>query len=109
YDRGDGHVMVLQKSTLLFQLDDNELANHQEAVETGMNPYPIYAAVDKENLGKKGENFPGTWFEFTPHESGYSGLGAFVSTRYYGSQFEKGKLKKKEVKKSICYLQGECS
>ncbi|NWU99396.1 PA24C phospholipase, partial [Upupa epops] len=107
YNRGDGHAVFLQNSILLFQLDENELTKHREASESGLNPYPIYAAVDKENLKEKGENFPGTWFEFTPHESGYSGLGAFVSTKYYGSQFEKGKLKKKGVKKSICYLQGE--
>lgn len=52
--------------------------------------------------------FSGTWFEFTPHESGYPALGAFVSTRYFGSEFEKGKLKKKK-KKNICYMQGEFS
>ncbi|XP_010014255.1 PREDICTED: cytosolic phospholipase A2 gamma [Nestor notabilis] len=90
---------------ILQQFDENELADHKEASETGINPYPIYAAVDKEKLSEKGGNFPGTWFEFTPHEAGYTALGAFVSTRYFGSEFEKGKLKKKK-KKHICYMQG---
>lgn len=54
--------------------------------------------------------FSGTWFEFTPHEAGYTALGAFVSTKYFGSEFEKGKLKeKKKKKKHICYMQGESS
>ncbi|XP_065554971.1 cytosolic phospholipase A2 gamma isoform X2 [Lathamus discolor] len=90
---------------IVQQFDENELADHKEASETGINPYPIYAAVDKEKLSEKGGNFPGTWFEFTPHEAGYTALGAFVSTRYFGSEFEKGKLKKKK-KKHICYMQG---
>ncbi|XP_030364282.1 cytosolic phospholipase A2 gamma isoform X3 [Strigops habroptila] len=90
---------------ILQQFDENELADHSEAVETGVNPYPIYAAVDKEKLSEKGGNFPGTWFEFTPHSAGYTALGAFVSTRYFGSEFEKGNLKKKK-KKVLCYMQG---
>ncbi|NWR64744.1 PA24C phospholipase, partial [Bucorvus abyssinicus] len=94
---------------ILHQFDENHLADHKEASETGINPYPIYAAVDKKNLSQKGENFPGTWFEFTPHETGYPALGAFVSTKYFGSEFEKGKLKKTGKRKTICYLQGEYS
>ncbi|NXL54178.1 PA24C phospholipase, partial [Podilymbus podiceps] len=107
YSREEVHFMFLQKSLLIFQFDESELADHKEASETGINPYPIYAAVDKETLRKKSENFPGTWFEFTPHETGYTALGAFVSTKYFGSEFEKGKLKKQGKKKYICYLQGE--
>ncbi|XP_040981546.1 cytosolic phospholipase A2 gamma isoform X3 [Aquila chrysaetos chrysaetos] len=91
---------------ILQQFDENELADHREASETGINPYPIYAAVDKEKLSEEGGNFPGTWFEFTPHEVGYSALGAFVSTKHFGSEFEKGKLKKRGKKKHICYMQG---
>lgn len=53
--------------------------------------------------------FSGTWFEFTPHEAGYAALGAFVSTKHFGSEFEKGKLKKKNKKKHICYMQGKSS
>ncbi|XP_068275113.1 cytosolic phospholipase A2 gamma [Nyctibius grandis] len=91
---------------ILQQFDENELADHTEASETGLNPYPIYAAVDKEKLSEKGPYFPGTWFEFTPHEAGYTSLGAFVSTKHFGSEFEEGKMKKKGKKKSICYMQG---
>ncbi|XP_037242544.1 cytosolic phospholipase A2 gamma [Falco rusticolus] len=90
---------------ILKQFDEHELVDHREASETGINPYPIYAAVDKEKLSEEGENFPGTWFEFTPHESGYTALGAFVSTKYFGSEFEKGKMKKRAKKKPICYMQ----
>ncbi|KAF1454749.1 PA24C phospholipase, partial [Pygoscelis papua] len=109
YSRGEGHFMFLQKSILIFQFVENELADHKEASETGINPYPIYAAVDKEKLSEEGGNFPGTWFEFTPHEAGYAALGAFVSTKHFGSEFEKGKLKKKKKKKHICYMQGKSS
>ncbi|NXJ84381.1 PA24C phospholipase, partial [Trogon melanurus] len=93
----------------IFQIDENELADHREASETGINPYPIYAAVDKEKLGEDEGNYPGIWFEFTPHESGYTALGAFVSTKYLGSEFQEGKLKKRGKKKSISYMQGEYS
>ncbi|XP_032843272.1 cytosolic phospholipase A2 gamma [Tyto alba] len=91
---------------ILQQFDENELADHREASETGINPYPIYAAVDKEALKEKDGNLPETWFEFTPHEVGYTALGAFVSTKHFGSEFENGKLKKKGKKKHICYMQG---
>ncbi|NXA19520.1 PA24C phospholipase, partial [Ibidorhyncha struthersii] len=94
---------------ILKQFGENELADHKEASETGINPYPIYAAVDKDKLTKEGRNFPGTWFEFTPHEAGYTALGAFVSTKSFGSEFEEGKLKTKGKRKSICYMQGESS
>ncbi|NXV94710.1 PA24C phospholipase, partial [Calonectris borealis] len=114
YSRAEGHFMFLQKSILTFQFDENELADHKEASETGINSYPIYAAVDKEKLSEAAGNFPGktgaprSWFEFTPREAGYTALGAFVSTKHFGSEFEKGKLKKKK-KKHICYMQGESS
>lgn len=92
---------------ILHQFDENELTDHKDASETGINPYPIYAAVDKEKLHEKGASFPGTWFEFTPHEAGYTALGAFVSTEHFGSKFEKGKLmENKNKKKHICYMQG---
>ncbi|XP_009887799.1 PREDICTED: cytosolic phospholipase A2 gamma [Charadrius vociferus] len=91
---------------ILKQFDKNELADHKDASETGINPYPIYAAVDKDKLKEEGRNFPGTWFEFTPHEAGYTAVGAFVSTKNFGSEFEEGKLKTKGEKKSICYMQG---
>ncbi|NXW11114.1 PA24C phospholipase, partial [Fregetta grallaria] len=108
YSRGERHFIFLQKSILIFQFDENELVDHKEASEPGINPYQIYAAVDKEKLSEEGGNFPGTWFEFTPHEAGYTALGAFVSTKHFGSEFEKSKLKKKK-KKCICYMQGESS
>ncbi|XP_075630978.1 cytosolic phospholipase A2 gamma [Balearica regulorum gibbericeps] len=91
---------------ILQQFDEKELADHKEASETGINPYPIYAAVDKDKLSEEDGLFPGTWFEFTPHEAGYTALGAFLSTKHFGSEFEEGELKKKGKKKSICYMQG---
>ncbi|XP_030910589.2 cytosolic phospholipase A2 gamma [Melopsittacus undulatus] len=90
---------------IVQKFDENELADHKEASENGINPYPIYAAVDKDELNEKHETFPGTWFEFTPHEAGYTALSAFVSTRYFGSKFEKANLKQKK-KKCISYMQG---
>ncbi|NXV39393.1 PA24C phospholipase, partial [Rissa tridactyla] len=109
YSREEGHFMFLQKFILTMQFDENELADHKAASETGINPYPIYAAVDKDQLSEEGQNCPGTWFEFTPHEAGYTALGAFVSTKNFGSEFEEGKLKKDGKKKTICYMQGESS
>ncbi|XP_071884751.1 cytosolic phospholipase A2 gamma [Anas platyrhynchos] len=88
---------------ILHQFDENELTDYKYASETGINPYPIYAAVDKEKLSASS---PETWFEFTPHEAGYTALGAFVSTENFGSKFENGTLMEKNKKKTICYMQG---
>nr|XP_020668973.1 cytosolic phospholipase A2 gamma-like isoform X1 [Pogona vitticeps]XP_020668974.1 cytosolic phospholipase A2 gamma-like isoform X1 [Pogona vitticeps]XP_020668975.1 cytosolic phospholipase A2 gamma-like isoform X1 [Pogona vitticeps] len=88
---------------LLNQLDQTELSAHGESCENGRNPYPIYAAVDKESYLKHHE---GTWFEFTPHEIGIPGLGAYIDTRHFGSVFENGQLVEKRKEKNICYLQG---
>ncbi|NXV76231.1 PA24C phospholipase, partial [Atlantisia rogersi] len=79
--------------------DERELAEHKEASETGVNPYPIYAAVDKDRLNKEDTFFPGTWFEFTPHEAGYTAFGAFVSTNHFGGEFEGDMLKTEGKKK----------
>ncbi|GAB0199223.1 cytosolic phospholipase A2 gamma [Grus japonensis] len=46
---------------ILQQFDEKELADHKEASETGINPYPIYAAVDKDKLSEEGGLFPGLW------------------------------------------------
>ncbi|XP_032058432.1 cytosolic phospholipase A2 gamma [Aythya fuligula] len=92
--------------TILHQFDEKELTDYKNASESGINPYPIYAAVDKEKLSEAGASSPGTWFEFTPHEAGYTALGAFVSTENFGSKFEKGTLMEKNKKKTICYMQG---
>ncbi|XP_067391469.1 cytosolic phospholipase A2 gamma-like [Emydura macquarii macquarii] len=90
----------------LEQYDQTKLSQHQEASANGTNPYPIYAAVEKKKLNKDSENCPGTWFELTPHESGFPGPGAFVCTKGLGSKFDNGMLKEKKEEKNICYLQG---
>jgi len=45
--------MFLQKSIFIFQFDKNELADLKKALETRINTYLIYAAVDKETLSKE--------------------------------------------------------
>ncbi|XP_053121237.1 cytosolic phospholipase A2 gamma-like [Hemicordylus capensis] len=88
---------------LLKEFDESELSAHRRSCETGKNPYPIYAAVDKKTYLKQNR---GTWFEFTPHEAGVPGLGAYVDIKHFGSVFEKGQLYEKKKGKNICYLQG---
>ncbi|XP_060111816.1 cytosolic phospholipase A2 gamma-like [Heteronotia binoei] len=88
---------------LLTELDEAELSTHKVPAERGRVPYPIYAAVDKNTYHKQNE---GTWFEFTPHEVGVPGLGAYVDIRYFGSVFENCQLKEEKEQKNICYLQG---
>ncbi|XP_077688667.1 cytosolic phospholipase A2 gamma-like [Eretmochelys imbricata] len=90
----------------LKQYDKTKLSEHDDASRNGKNPYPIYAAIEANQMDKAGENSPGTWFEFTPHEAGFAGLEAFVDTKYLGSKFEGGKLTEKREEKNICYLQG---
>ncbi|KAM9120732.1 cytosolic phospholipase A2 gamma-like [Pangshura tecta] len=91
---------------ILNQYDQTTLSQQDDASTSGTNPYPIYAALEAKISHKADENSPGNWFEFTPHESGFPGLGAFVCTKNLGSKFRNGKLKDKNEEKSICYLQG---
>ncbi|KAJ6651687.1 hypothetical protein lerEdw1_020715 [Lerista edwardsae] len=88
---------------LLNQMDESKLPDHRGSCESGKNPYPLYAAVDKDTYENQN---PGTWFEFTPHEAGVPGLGAYVDMKYFGSMFRKGQLKEKKKEKNILYLQG---
>ncbi|XP_053902310.1 cytosolic phospholipase A2 gamma-like [Malaclemys terrapin pileata] len=85
--------------------DETKLSEHDDSSKNGKNPYPIYAAIEANQLGKAGENSPGTWFEFTPHESGFPGLGAFVCTEDLGKNIKDGNSQKRD-EKNICYLQG---
>ncbi|KAG9356058.1 hypothetical protein JZ751_000902 [Albula glossodonta] len=73
-----------------------------------INPYPIYT-VNEQGLKKKGDNAC-CWFELSPHEVGYSHVGAFVDTPNFRSRFEAGKLVKKEgnEERDMLYIQGLC-
>ncbi|XP_062813825.1 cytosolic phospholipase A2 gamma isoform X2 [Anolis carolinensis] len=88
---------------MLKQLDETGLPAHAASCENGKNPYPIFPAVDKETYLTHNE---ATWYEFTPHEVGIPGLGAYVDTKYFGSFFENGELIKEKKERNICYLQG---
>ncbi|XP_034643643.1 cytosolic phospholipase A2 gamma-like [Trachemys scripta elegans] len=90
----------------LKQYDKTKLSEHKDTSTNGTNPYPIYASIEANQLDKAGENSPETWFEFTPHESGFPSLGAFVCTKDFGSKFKDGDLKEKREEKNICYLPG---
>ncbi|XP_077169634.1 cytosolic phospholipase A2 gamma-like [Paroedura picta] len=88
---------------VLKQLDETTLSEHRRSSESGKNPYPVYAAVNRNTFK---EDIPGTWFEFTPHEVGIPSLGAYVDTKYFGSAFENGQMVDEKEEKNICYLQG---
>ncbi|XP_063157055.1 cytosolic phospholipase A2 gamma [Candoia aspera] len=88
---------------LLNKLDEDKLSAHGGSCETGKKPYPIYAAVNKQTYQNQNA---GTWFEFTPHEVGIPGLGAYVHIKYFGSIFQNGQLIKEKKEKNICFLQG---
>uniref|UniRef100_K7FRN6 PLA2c domain-containing protein n=1 Tax=Pelodiscus sinensis TaxID=13735 RepID=K7FRN6_PELSI len=86
--------------------DWTKLSEQTDASKKGTNPYPIYAAIEYSKLSKEGKTNPGTWFEFTPHESGFPGLGAFVSTKALGSKFQGGTSTEQREERHIGYLQG---
>ncbi|MEE6504508.1 hypothetical protein FKM82_005208 [Ascaphus truei] len=88
------------------QINEQKMSSHQAACENGRNPYPVYSAVEKSNVTKKRPNEPGTWFEFTPHRSGFPAYKTFVDTRLMGSEFTNGELKNEAPEKNLCYLQG---
>uniref|UniRef100_U3F748 Cytosolic phospholipase A2 gamma-like protein n=1 Tax=Micrurus fulvius TaxID=8637 RepID=U3F748_MICFL len=88
---------------LLSKFEEEKLSEHAASCESGKNPYPIYAAVNKQTYENQNA---GTWFEFTPHEVGIPGLGAYVKSKYFGSIFQNGQLIREKREKNICYLQG---
>ncbi|XP_029609956.1 cytosolic phospholipase A2 gamma-like [Salmo trutta] len=71
-----------------------------------IKPYPIYSAIELD-CHRQGDT-KGVWFEMTPYESGFSGLGAFVPTSCLGSQFEGGTLREKRKEMDMVLLQGIC-
>ncbi|XP_066573947.1 cytosolic phospholipase A2 gamma [Amia ocellicauda] len=73
-----------------------------------VNPYPIYAAVDKWRLDNKEQHDKGVWFEITCHEAGYPGYGAFVETSVFGSRFHAGEITEWKEEMDMLYLQGLC-
>ncbi|XP_069505187.1 cytosolic phospholipase A2 gamma-like isoform X2 [Ambystoma mexicanum] len=91
---------------MIRNINEKNLTNHKEACEQGINPYPIYAAVEKEHVETARKNMPGTWFEFTPHDAGFPDYGAFVKTEAIGCQFAMGSLAAEKAQQSICYLRG---
>uniref|UniRef100_A0A8D0E5G0 PLA2c domain-containing protein n=1 Tax=Salvator merianae TaxID=96440 RepID=A0A8D0E5G0_SALMN len=95
--------------SMLTEIDQSTLSDQQRSLETGKNPYPIYAAVDKRRYSGQ---LPGSWFEFSPHEVGAPGvggaptIGGYVDVEHFGSAFRNGQLIEEKKKKTICYLQG---
>nr|XP_020668978.1 cytosolic phospholipase A2 gamma-like [Pogona vitticeps] len=94
---------------MLKELDESKLSDQRKSCENGKNPYPIYAAVDKHTYSR---HEAGSWFEFTPHNTGVPGIdgshstGAYVDMQELGSVFREGQLNEKRTEKTICYLQG---
>uniref|UniRef100_A0A672SNK7 PLA2c domain-containing protein n=1 Tax=Sinocyclocheilus grahami TaxID=75366 RepID=A0A672SNK7_SINGR len=67
------------------------------------DPFPIYTVIDKQcKQNREGD----PWFEISPHEAGYSLIGAFVKTSSFGSQFDDGCKIKDQPEMDMLYLQG---
>ncbi|XP_067112396.1 cytosolic phospholipase A2 gamma-like [Osmerus mordax] len=90
---------------LVKEIDENTLSSHREG--HCKDPYPIYTIIDQDSKYTKLEE-KDRWFELTPHEAGYSIMGAFVDTTRFGSQFDKGKLTKSQPERDMLYIQGLC-
>uniref|UniRef100_A0A8C7K054 Cytosolic phospholipase A2 zeta n=1 Tax=Oncorhynchus kisutch TaxID=8019 RepID=A0A8C7K054_ONCKI len=89
-----------------FMKEMNTRCLSEEAHRNSTNPYPIYSAIELEH-NQMGCT-KAVWFEMTPHESGFSGLGAFVPTSCLGSQFDGGTLREKRKEMDMVLLQGIC-
>ncbi|XP_042613176.1 cytosolic phospholipase A2 gamma-like [Cyprinus carpio] len=67
------------------------------------DPFPIYTVIDKQcKQNREGD----PCFEISPHEAGYSLIGAFVETSSFGSQFYNGRKIKDQPEIDMLYLQG---
>ncbi|XP_077097930.1 cytosolic phospholipase A2 gamma-like [Siphateles boraxobius] len=90
-------------TTYVKEIDEQPFTKYWN--QQSKDPFPIYTVIDKHSKQKK-EGDP--WFEVTPHEAGYSLIGAFVGVSSFGSQFEKGSMIKKQLEIDMLYLQGLC-
>uniref|UniRef100_A0A8C1NW04 PLA2c domain-containing protein n=1 Tax=Cyprinus carpio TaxID=7962 RepID=A0A8C1NW04_CYPCA len=69
------------------------------------DPFPIYTVIDKQcKQNREGD----PCFEISPHEAGYSLIGAFVETSSFGSQFYNGRKIKDQPEIDMLYLQALC-
>ncbi|XP_051981886.1 cytosolic phospholipase A2 gamma-like [Xyrauchen texanus] len=94
-------VMVV--TSYVKEIDEHTLS--ERSGKNSKDPYPIYTVIDKHCKQHK-EADP--WFEITPHEAGYSFIGAFVDVSEFGSQFEKGSEITKQPEMDMLYLQALC-
>ncbi|XP_048011475.1 cytosolic phospholipase A2 gamma-like [Megalobrama amblycephala] len=90
-------------TTYVKEIDEHTLTEQWD--EQSKDPFPIYTVIDKQCKQQK-EGDP--WFEFTPHEAGYSLIGAFVGVSNFGWQFEKGSVMKQQPEIDMLYLQALC-
>ncbi|XP_039605447.1 cytosolic phospholipase A2 gamma-like [Polypterus senegalus] len=93
-------------SYLIGKENTHFLSSHQKSVKRGMNPYPVYAAIDKEAFDINQKFHPEIWFEFTPHECGFPYYEAFIETCDFGSKFEDQTVTKSHPELDVCHLQG---
>ncbi|KAL1273581.1 hypothetical protein QQF64_026395 [Cirrhinus molitorella] len=93
---------VLAITEYVKEIDEQTLTDQWDHLSK--DPFPIYTVIDKQC--KKDKDTVDTWFEISPYEAGYSLTGAFVETSSFGSQFENGKIKKKQPEMDMLYLQG---
>ncbi|KAK6466268.1 cytosolic phospholipase A2 gamma-like, partial [Huso huso] len=84
------------------EMDTRKLS--EESGTKSENPFPIYAVIDKKC--KQGGLTKASWFEITPHEAGYSGLGYYVETSHMGSRFKRGELLENKEEMDMSYLKG---
>uniref|UniRef100_A0A673WVW0 Cytosolic phospholipase A2 zeta-like n=1 Tax=Salmo trutta TaxID=8032 RepID=A0A673WVW0_SALTR len=91
-------------SYFMKEMDTRRLSD--DAHRNSTNPYPIYSAIELNR--NKQHCTEAVWFEMTPHESGFSGLGAFVPTSCFRSQFEDGIMTEKRKEMDMVLLQGVC-
>ncbi|KAK7172546.1 hypothetical protein R3I93_002611 [Phoxinus phoxinus] len=90
-------------TTYVKEIDEQPFTEHWG--QHSKDPFPIYTVTDKQCKQKK-EGDP--WFEITPHEAGYSLIGAFVGVSNFGSTFKEGSRIKKQPEIDMLYLQGLC-
>uniref|UniRef100_A0A671L1P5 Cytosolic phospholipase A2 gamma-like n=1 Tax=Sinocyclocheilus anshuiensis TaxID=1608454 RepID=A0A671L1P5_9TELE len=93
---------VMLVASYVKKIDDCKLSDQWD--QFSKDPLPIYTVIDKQSKQRE-EGDP--WFEISPHEAGYSLIGAFVGTSSFGSQFKNKMKKQDEI--DMLYLQALCS
>ncbi|XP_062400275.1 cytosolic phospholipase A2 zeta-like isoform X2 [Sardina pilchardus] len=84
-------------------LETRTFSDEASRDQDGADPYPLYSAMERTYFDEK--EMEELWFEFSPHEAGFTEHGAFVKTSLLKQEFEGGRVKYSPNRKPMDMVQ----